>query len=527
MSIFLYEAISPPGLGGSLLKAPRLDTIAFLADTAVRFHLVDVNDTLRFPNAQFFYSIEQAQSGGLFSEIVRIGPNVRSVVVASSLSGDQTLLFRTRTMMTGDTSTYSDPAVRTLYFTPRQLSISSISDSAVTLAWLDSCNYETGIVVEQSTDGIAYYAVHVLGPNARGDTLHGFYSSSLTYYFRVRATSARSISGYSNIASGMIEFPAPGVLRLSSLSTAQLRLEWQDNSKIETGFDVQMSTDGSSFSTLALAGKDSTGASIPGTFVEGKTYSFRVRALRVKNGQTNYSAFSNVALGGVKDAAGIDWVSVDGGSFVMGSNAGQSNEQPETPVRLDSYKISRTEITFDQYHDFCLDSTAYADPSDLGWGRGNRPVINVSWDEANAFCRWASSRTGKTVRLCSEAEWEFACRGGTASKNYTYSGSNSAGTVAWTYENSVSRTQSVGSKQVNELGIYDMSGNVWEWCSDWYAAFPGTAQVNPNGPASGISRVLRGGSWYTSFRNATVHSRSDAPSSSRSQDVGFRVVKLD
>jgi formylglycine-generating enzyme required for sulfatase activity len=339
--------------------------------------------------------------------------------------------------------------------------------------------------------------------------------------------SATSVSAYSNIASGMIDFASPTNLRLISLSASEVRVEWQDNTTIETAYEVQISTDGTNFSQLALLGPGSTGVTVAGSYIEGKTYSFRARALRTKNSTINYSAFSNVALGGVIDAAGIDWVAVDGGSFTMGTNGGQSDEQPETSVRLDNYKISRTEITFDQYHQFCLDSTAYTDPSDFGWGGGTRPVINVSWEDASAFCRWATAKTGKTVRLPTEAEWEFACRGGNSSGNFNYSGSNMASVVAWTYENSSSKTQPVGSKQVNELGIYDMSGNVWEWCSDWYGQYPGGSVVNPTGPATGTTRVLRGGSWFSFSKSASVYSRIDGAPTSGSYDVGFRVVKTD
>ena len=519
--------ISPPGLGGSLLKPPRLDSIIFLADTAVWFKLTDLNDTVRFHGALFTYSIEQAEGSGPFHQIARVDSNKRFVTVPDSFQGDQNFYFRTRTMTTGDTSAYSDFVLKTLFFTPRQLKITSITDSVVTLAWQDSCSYETGFVVEQSSDGVSFVQVDTLGPNALGDTLPGIYSSLLTYSYRVYARSAVSLSAYSNIAAGTIEFTPPGNVHLITLSATQVRIEWQDNTTIETGYEIQISTDGAAYAMLAQTARDSTGVTVTGSFIEGKTYSFRVRALRTKNSITNYSAFSNIALGGVIDAAGIDWVAVEGASFTMGTNGGMTNEQPATSVRLDTYKIGRTEITFDQYHQFCLDSTAYADPPNSGWGSGNRPVINVSWEDAAAFCRWASTKTGKTIRLPSEAEWEFACRGGKSSGNYSYSGSNTVSSVAWTFENSSSRTQLVGSKQVNELGIYDMSGNVWEWCSDWYGQYPGGSVVNPTGPAAGASRVLRGGSWFSFSRSASVYSRTDGEPGAHSYDVGFRVVKMD
>jgi formylglycine-generating enzyme required for sulfatase activity len=117
------------------------------------------------------------------------------------------------------------------------------------------------------------------------------------------------------------------------------------------------------------------------------------------------------------------------------------------------------------------------------------------WDDCQEFIAKLNVMTGKRFRLPTEAEWEFAARGGNNSKHYQYSGSNSLEDVAWYGDNSGSTTHDVATKQANELGIYDMSGNVWEWCQDWYGNYSSSAQTNPTGPSSGSTRVLRGGSW--------------------------------
>jgi formylglycine-generating enzyme required for sulfatase activity len=122
-------------------------------------------------------------------------------------------------------------------------------------------------------------------------------------------------------------------------------------------------------------------------------------------------------------------------------------------------------------------------------------VENVSWDDVQGFIRKLNSMTGKTYRLPTEAEWEYAARGGKKSRNYTYSGSDDIGAVAWYDGNSGSKTHEVGKKSPNELGIYDMTGNVWEWCSDGYGPYSGRSSVNPTGASSGQYRVLRGGGW--------------------------------
>jgi len=159
--------------------------------------------------------------------------------------------------------------------------------------------------------------------------------------------------------------------------------------------------------------------------------------------------------------------------------------------------MSATEITFDQYDRYC-EATLTKKPGDNGWGRGKLPVVNVSWNDAVAYCRWVSDQTGKTVRLPTEAEYEYAARGGSKSGGFLYSGTNSVSDAAWYIDDSRGKPHEVGTKAPNELGLYDMSGNVWEWCEDWYH------QSYDNAPADGgvwniedtynPYRVLRGGS---------------------------------
>jgi len=126
--------------------------------------------------------------------------------------------------------------------------------------------------------------------------------------------------------------------------------------------------------------------------------------------------------------------------------------------------------------------------------------------------------------LPTEAEWEFAARGGNNSRGYKYAGSNTIGDVAWYYGNSSSKTQPVGQKRPNELGLYDMSGNVWEWCSDWYGSYSSAGQTNPQGPSSGSDRVLRGGSWCILAQNCRVSFRSFSAPDYRYYRIGFRLV---
>ncbi len=218
-------------------------------------------------------------------------------------------------------------------------------------------------------------------------------------------------------------------------------------------------------------------------------------------------------------------VFVEGGTFQMGSNSGDSDEKPVHFVTVSDFNISKTEVTFEQYDAFC-DATGRDKPDDEGWGRGNRPVIYVYWQDAFDYCEWMSKTTGETYRLPTEAEWEYAARGGNKSKGYRYSGSNTISSVGWYDDNSAEKTHPVAQKQPNELGLYDMSGNVQEWCSDWYGeeSYSSSPQINPQGPNSGKARVVRGGCWFNYDFVCRVADRGRYNPDFRYSGYGFRLV---
>ncbi|MBO7262895.1 MAG: SUMF1/EgtB/PvdO family nonheme iron enzyme [Alistipes sp.] len=219
----------------------------------------------------------------------------------------------------------------------------------------------------------------------------------------------------------------------------------------------------------------------------------------------------------VETAKGLNlkMIYVEGGTFAMGSTSGGSDEEPVHNVTLDSYYIGETEITQAQWR-----AVMGSNPS--SYTGDNRPVERVSWDDAQAFCKRLSELTGKRYVLPTEAQWEYAARGGKKSKGYTYSGSNSVDEVA-KYSSSEGHAN-VKSKKPNELGIYDMSGNVWEWCSDWYDSYGSSSQTNPQGSSSGSDRVLRGGSWRGNASGCRVANRNSSAPSSTDSSYGFRVV---
>lgn len=220
-----------------------------------------------------------------------------------------------------------------------------------------------------------------------------------------------------------------------------------------------------------------------------------------------------------------EMVLVEGGSFTMGDEwgMGYKDELPTHEVSLKNFKISKTEVTVKQYRQFCRE-TGRSMPETPFWDwHDNNPIVNVSWHDAVAYCDWLSDKMDGLYRLPTEAEWEYAARGGKKSKGYKYSGGQSLPAVGWSDDNS---TQVVASKKPNELGIYDMSGNVWEWCSDWYGAeyYVNSPSSNPRGPSSGSYRVLRGGGWYNGATLCRVAQRRGNPPGGRYDNLGFRVV---
>ena len=221
----------------------------------------------------------------------------------------------------------------------------------------------------------------------------------------------------------------------------------------------------------------------------------------------------------------LQWQSVPAGNFQMGSYA-HSDESPIHTVSLDSYYISKYEVTFEQYDMFC-DDTGRGKPSDEGWGRGNRPVINVSWSDAKAFCDWITSKTGNIVSLPTEAQWEKAARG--TDQLYYPWGNGSPNSSLCNYLNYVGKTQPVGSYSsgVSPYGVHDMAGNVWEWCSDWYGSsyYSSSPTNNPTGPTSGASRVIRGGGWQDYASDIRSANRATTYPTTSNERFGIRIVK--
>ncbi len=233
----------------------------------------------------------------------------------------------------------------------------------------------------------------------------------------------------------------------------------------------------------------------------------------------NYSARFTV------NGVSFEMVRVEGGTFCMGATSEQEDDlfdiaKPVHSVTLSSYyHIGKTEVTQALWQAVMGSNPSNFKGADL-------PVENVTWYDCQVFIQKLNRLTGRNFRLPTEAEWEFACRGGNNSCGYKYSGSNNLGSVAWYNGNSGGTTLPVATKAPNELGIYDMSGNVWEWCSDWYAHYTANffTQTNPTGPQSGSHRVLRGGSWISIAGYCRSSLRLDSDPANRYAGLGLRLA---
>ena len=223
------------------------------------------------------------------------------------------------------------------------------------------------------------------------------------------------------------------------------------------------------------------------------------------------------------DLAIYNMTLVEGGSFIMGCTSEQgddcfSNEKPAHIVTLSDYYIGKYEVTQKLWTDIMGEN-----PSHFA-GCDQCPVESVSWEDIQEFLAKLNEKTGKNFRLPTEAEWEYAARGGAQSGYTRYSGSDEVGLVAWYSGNSGSQTHPVGGRKANELGLFDMSGNVWEWCQDWYGPYLPSPQTDPQGPGEGSNRVARGGSWNDAPQRCRAAYRDLSTPTFRSALVGFRLA---
>jgi formylglycine-generating enzyme required for sulfatase activity len=247
-----------------------------------------------------------------------------------------------------------------------------------------------------------------------------------------------------------------------------------------------------------------------------------------------------------RSATGLEFVLVKAGSFAMGTDTGEQNSGPRHKATLTrDFYVSRTEVPFAVYDTYRLETGARR-PADFGYGRDQRPAVDITWMEAVRFCNWLSQkdalrsayqitsdgqvtwiRDSDGYRLPTEAEWEYAAAGGRLSEGFRYAGSDSPSEVAWYLDNAGMESHPVGTKKPNSLGLFDMTGNVEEYCWDWGGPYDpnGKDEVDPAGPESGAFRSVRGGSYISPALHLSIWNRAGSFLSDRSGDKGIRVVR--
>ena len=289
-------------------------------------------------------------------------------------------------------------------------------------------------------------------------------------------------------------------LKASAPSDLQIRLSKEVTVAVSNANDVMQDNVSASLTSSSQSATTSSGSS----------------------STSSVSSGSNEISVPVKNGISIDMVKVEDGTFMMGATSEMQNpyddEKPVHQVTLtNNYYMGKYEVTQSLWL-----AVMGSNPSKF---KGDYlPVEMVSWDDCQEFIGKLNSMTGRKFRLPTEAEWEYAARGGKKSRGYQYSGSSNISDVAWYDGNSGRKTRPVGTKQANELGIYDMSGNVYEWCQDWYGSYVSSPQTNPTGAVSGSRRVYRGGSWGSNARYCRSSFRHFDTPDNRSYYLGLRLV---
>ena len=285
---------------------------------------------------------------------------------------------------------------------------------------------------------------------------------------------------------------------------------------------VEVRKDGYATDRKSVSISEGQTASITGTLASNAVASSSSNTSGYSSGSSSMSSGSNTISIPVKNGISIEMVKVEAGTFMMGATsemkAPYDNEKPLHQVTLtNDYYMGMYEVPQTLW-----EAVMGSNPS--AYKGDNLPVEMVSWNDCQEFISKLNSLTGRKFRLPTEAEWEYAARGGKKSRGYQYSGNSNITDVAWYDGNSGSKTHPVGTKQANELGIYDMSGNVYEWCSDWYGSYSSSSQTNPTGAVSGWGRVYHGGSWCNDARFCRLSYRSCITPDLRGFNLGLRLA---
>jgi formylglycine-generating enzyme required for sulfatase activity len=438
------------------------------------------------------YTLTPSKTGYTFT------PSTVSVTVSANLTGQN----------------FTASAVATSPTAPSGLTATAASSSQINLAWVDNSNNETGFKIERKTGaGGTYAQIGIAATNATSYNDTGL-SALTNYYYHVRATNSVGDSGFSAEANATtaaaaittyIVTPSAGANGTLSPSTAQ-----SVNSGSSTSFSV---TPNSGYSIASVSGCSGS--------LSGNTYTTEA----ITGACTVTASFTLTPVTGTTltdPTTGMTLLKVTGGTYTMGDTFGDgySNGLPTHQVTVGDFYIGKYEVTQAEWQ-----TVMGSNPSYFTACGTTCPVEQVSWTDIQTFISTLNTQSGKTYRLPTEAEWEYAARSG--GQNQKYSGTSDVtllGNYAWYGTNAGSTTHPVGQKQANGLGLYDMSGNVWEWVSDWYGAYSSTAQTNPTGATTGSHRVNRGGSGSGGAAGGRASGRGNGAPGDRNISIGFRLL---
>ena len=497
-------------------------------------------DTAVFVNWQYTgafqagFEVERKVGNGASTIIDTVGASARSARDTLALIAGQQYTYSARALSKNNQSAYGYSAPLTFTYnisSPTDVILTTEADTAVIINWQCPGTNQTGYEVERQVGGGAFTRIDMVNASVRRvrDTIALIAGQQYTY--RLRALSKNNQSVYETSLPVNIIFNAPSYL-LVAVYPKYCFFIWQDNSNCETGFDIEQSTDGTTFTVINRVNANRDSVTVVAMY-DTTTYYFRVTVKSVYNGAITSRITTSTMFNY------LDMVFVQGGTFSMGSTDGDSDEQPVHSVSLNDFYISKYEVTrafWERVVDWKNQHGGSSLLNDPSYFKGNSllPVEQVSWMDVTTWIGYLNEMQGTTkYRLPTEAEWEYAARGGIHwVDNYKYSGSNTLDSVGWYRGNSGSITHIRGDKAANQLGIYDMSGNVFEWCSDWYSdsyyqeCYDQGTVTNPAGPQNGTYIVLRGGSWYVYLENnCRVADRSYISAVNRDYDFGFRLVQ--
>ena len=382
-----------------------------------------------------------------------------------------------------------------------------------------------------------------------GKTITGLNQNS-TYHVRAYAINEAGIAYSADVTFTTMEVTEPTLsnVSVSNISNTSVQLD----AKVSSTGNGTLTDAGFVYSTAHYptlsdnklsCGKTATLSSKATGLTPETTYYVRAYATNekgtsyssekeFKTAKTEVNPYTSLTIETNYGSTTLDMATVKGGSFMMGAQSKSSSqdnydkaayddERPVHQVTVSDFYMSKTLVT--QYLWYVVMGSYPNISSNYGLGE-DYPVYNVSYTQCQQFITKLNSITGRKFRMPTEAEWEYAARGGKNSEKTTYSGGSTIGTVGWYSQNSSGKTHPVAQKQPNELNIYDMSGNLWEWCSDWYGNYSSTSQTNPTGPTSGSSRAIRGGGYSDNASDCRVSVRSSANPSSAFNTVGLRLV---